>query len=163
LLAAGCPSLPAGGRDFLGPGACRGVDACADGWVCVAATAEAHAAALGHLAGVPLPLHDPAGGAAAAALERLPGALSRAAALARLAAAGVPAAPCVGFEELFADPLLRAAGCVVEQTHPALGPLRMSGAFIDFEATPAVQIGRASCRERVSGEVGRVGVWGDER
>src|SRR6266581_1326234 len=138
ILAAGCPSPPAGGRDFLGPGVCRRLYACADGWVSVAATAEAHAAALGRLAGVPLALDDPAGGAAAAALEHVLGALSRAAALARLAAAGVPAAPCVGFEELFADPLLRAAGCVVEQSHPALGPLRMSGAFIDFEATPAV-------------------------
>src|SRR2546428_485333 len=138
ILAAGCPSPPAGGRDFLGPGACRRLYMCADGWVCVAATAEAHAAALGRLAGVPLALDDPAAGAAAAALQRLPRAPSRAAALARLATAGVPAAPCVGFEELFADPLLRAAGCVVGQTHPALGPLRTSGAFIDFEATPAV-------------------------
>src|SRR5204862_6074238 len=47
ILAAGCPSPPAGGRDFLGPGACRRLYACADGWVSVAATAEAHAAALG--------------------------------------------------------------------------------------------------------------------
>src|SRR5439155_714401 len=49
ILAAGCPSSPAGGRDFLGPGACRRLYACVDGWVCVAATAEVHAAALGQL------------------------------------------------------------------------------------------------------------------
>src|SRR5205814_9606655 len=103
ILAPGCPSSPpAGGRDFLGPGACRRLYACVDGWVCVAATAEAHAAALGRLAGVPLALRDPAGGAAAAALERVLGALSRAAALARLAAAGVPAAPGVGLGDLLA-------------------------------------------------------------
>src|SRR5439155_1512015 len=81
---------------------------------------------------------DPAEGAAAAVVARALGGLSRAEALARLAGAGVPAAPCLDFQELFADPLLRAAGCVVEQSHPALGPLLMSGAFIDFEATPVV-------------------------
>ena len=138
ILAPGCPSPPAGGRDFLGPLARRRLYACADGWVCVAASAEAHAAALGRLAGVPLALDDPAEGAAAAAVTRALGALSRAEALARLAGAGVPAAPCLDFQELFTDPLLRAAGCVAEPSHPALGPLRMSGAFIDFEATPAV-------------------------
>src|SRR5207247_997134 len=132
------PPPPAGGRDFLGPLACRRLYACADGWVCVAASAEAHAAALGRLAGVPLALDDPAEGAAAAAVTRALGALSRAEALARLAGAGVPAAPCLDFQELFTDPLLRAAGCVAEPSHPALGPLRTSGAFIDFEATPAV-------------------------
>jgi len=137
ILAAGCPSSPAGGRDFLGPGACRRLYACVDGWVCVAATAEAHAAALGRLAGVRLALDGPAEGAGAAAVARALGALSRAEALARLAGAGVPAAPCLDFQELFTDPLLCAAGCVAEQSHPALGPLRMSGAFIDFEATPA--------------------------
>src|SRR5213594_199796 len=143
ILAPGCPSPPAGGRDFLGPVACRRLYACADGWVCVAASAEAHAAALGRLAGVPLALDDSAEGAAAGAVARALGVLPRAEALARLAAAGVPAAPCLDFQELFADPLLRAAGCVVEQSHAALGPLRMSGAFIDFEATPAV-LGRSA-------------------
>src|SRR5207249_2007072 len=83
------PPPPAGGRDFLGPGACRRLYACGDGWVCVAATAEAHAAALGRLTGAPLALDDPAEGAAAAAVARALGALSRAEALARLAGAGV--------------------------------------------------------------------------
>src|SRR5436309_2177643 len=138
ILAAAYPLAPAGGRDFLGPGACRRLYACGDGWVCVAATAEAHAAALGRLTGAPLALDDPAEGAAAAAVGGALGALSRTEALARLADAGVPAAPCLDFQELFADPLLRAAGCVIEQSHPALGPLLLSGAFVDFEATPAV-------------------------
>ena len=138
ILAEGYAAPPAGGRDFLGPCACRRLYACANGWVCVAATAEAQAAALGRLAGVPLGLDDPAEGPAAAALAGVLGALPRAAALTRLAGAGVPAAPCLGFDELFADPVLRAAGCVVEQDHPMLGRLRMSGTFIDFEATPAV-------------------------
>ena len=138
MILEGYAAPPAGGRDFLGPCACRRLYACANGWVCVAATAEAQAAALGRLAGVPLGLDDPAEGPAAAALAGVLGALPRAAALTRLAGAGVPAAPCLGFDELFADPVLRAAGCVVEQDHPMLGRLRMSGTFIDFEATPAV-------------------------
>src|SRR5438034_664733 len=37
ILAAGYPPPPAGGRDFLGPGACRRLYACGDGWVCVSA------------------------------------------------------------------------------------------------------------------------------
>ena len=137
MLAEGCPSPLTGGRDFLGPSACRRLYACSDGWICIAASAGMHAAALGRLAGAPVGLDDPAEGAAAEAVARALGTRPRAAALAALAAAGVPAAPCLGFEELFADPLLRAAGCVVEQDHPALGALLMSGAFIDFEAMPA--------------------------
>src|SRR6266849_2905771 len=136
ILAEGCPSPPAGGRDFLGPSACRRLYACSDGWICIAAAAETHASALGRLAGAAVGLDDPAEGAAAEAVARAFGARSRAAALAELAAADVPAAPCLGFEELFADPLLHAAGCVVEQSHPVLGPLHMSGAFIDFEGMP---------------------------
>src|SRR5438046_2480422 len=137
ILAPACPSPPAGGRDFPGPGACRRLYACVDGWVCVAATAEAHAAALGRLAGVPLALDDPAEGAAAAAVTRRLGAPSRAEALARLAGAGVPPAPCPAFQHLFTAPLHPAPPSPPEHSHPALGPLRMSGAFIDFEATPA--------------------------
>jgi crotonobetainyl-CoA:carnitine CoA-transferase CaiB-like acyl-CoA transferase len=138
LLAEGCPPAPTGGRDFLGPTACRRLYACADGWLCVAATVPAHATALGRLAGTALALDDPAESAAADAVARFLGGASRADALTRLAAAGVPAAPCLGFQELFADPLLRAAGCVVEHAHPTLGPLLMSGPFLDFAVTPAV-------------------------
>ena len=62
--------------------------------------------------------------------------LSRSAAIDRLSAAGVPAAPCLGFDELFTDPDLAAARCFVEQDHPTLGPLRMAAPFIRFGATP---------------------------
>src|SRR5206468_9996778 len=77
ILAAAYPPAPAGGRDFLGPGACRRLYACGDGWVCAAATAEAHGAALGRLTGAPLARDDPAGGRAAAAAARARRALAR--------------------------------------------------------------------------------------
>ena len=57
--------------------------------------------------------------------------------------AGVPAAPCLAFEEVFVEPFLGAVGAVVAQTHPALGPLELAGPFIGFGATPIVYRGSA--------------------
>src|SRR5438552_6790312 len=59
ILAAGYPPPPAGGRDFLGPGACRRLYAGGDGGVCVGAMSEAHAAALGRLTCTALPHDEP--------------------------------------------------------------------------------------------------------
>jgi crotonobetainyl-CoA:carnitine CoA-transferase CaiB-like acyl-CoA transferase len=152
-----------GGRDHLGPSALRRLYACRDGWVCVAGTTPEHAEALGRLAGRPLSADDPAGGAAAGAVAAVLGASARRDAVDRLGAAGVPAVPCLGFEELFGDPYLRAAGCIVVREHPALGPVLQSGACIDFEATPmgsrrSAPLLGADARE-VLGEIG----YGEER
>jgi crotonobetainyl-CoA:carnitine CoA-transferase CaiB-like acyl-CoA transferase len=136
ISCAGRPAPAGGGRDHLGPGACRRIYACRDGWLCVAGGAPAHAAALGRLVGVTLALDDAPDGPAAEAVARFLGGESRAAALARLAEVGVPAAACLGFEEVFADEYLRAAGWIVEQVHPALGPLLLGGPLVRFEATP---------------------------
>ena len=127
-----------GGRDHLGPTACRRIYPCRDGWVCIAATSVAAAAALGRLAGAAVGLDDPATGAAAQAIERLVSGWGRGEALERLRQADVPAAPCLGFQELFADPLLRASGCIVEQSHPVFGTLLAPGPFLRCTATPAV-------------------------
>jgi crotonobetainyl-CoA:carnitine CoA-transferase CaiB-like acyl-CoA transferase len=127
-----------GGRDHLGPSAARRLYACRDGWICVAVEAGAQADALGRLAGHALGLADPPDGPAAAAVERLAAASERTALLGRLAAAGVPAAPCVGFDDLFRDPFLAAVGAFAEQTHPLLGRLRLAAPFVRFSATPAV-------------------------
>jgi crotonobetainyl-CoA:carnitine CoA-transferase CaiB-like acyl-CoA transferase len=134
----GRPAPPRGGRDFAGPAACRRIYVCRDGSVCVAARTVAHAAALGRISGTEVGLGDPLDGASAEALGRVLSAWSRAEALERLGAAGVPAAPCLRFEELFGDTLLRASGCIAEQEHPALGRLLVPGPFIRFEATPVV-------------------------
>jgi len=138
ILHQGRPTGAQGGRDFLGPGACRRLYACCDGWLCITARTEAEAIALGRLAGVTVALSDPPDGESAAGIERTLTAASRAEALDRLAAAGVPAAPCLGFAELFTEPFLRASGCFAEQVHPTLGRVLMGGPMIRFAATPIV-------------------------
>jgi crotonobetainyl-CoA:carnitine CoA-transferase CaiB-like acyl-CoA transferase len=134
--AAETPDGPRGGRDHPGPSACRRLYACRDGWVSVAGTTPAPAAARGRLAGWPLATDAPAEGAGAGAIAAALAPLGRAEACARLAAAGVPATACVGLDELVADPELLARGVVVEQGHPTLGTLRMGGAFVVLSATP---------------------------
>jgi crotonobetainyl-CoA:carnitine CoA-transferase CaiB-like acyl-CoA transferase len=133
----GRPPWPAGGRDYTGPSAARRLYACRDGWVCVAAGTPGEAAALGRMAGMPLAPEAAPDGPAAAAVGRALAALTRAQALDALAAGGVPAAPCLGFEDVFADPFLRATS-LAEQDHPALGRLELPGPFVRFSATPIV-------------------------
>jgi len=60
----------------------------------------------------------------------------RAHTLERLAAAGVPAAPCLTFEELWADEHLQANGCFAETEDPTLGRVVQGGPLLHFEATP---------------------------
>jgi crotonobetainyl-CoA:carnitine CoA-transferase CaiB-like acyl-CoA transferase len=132
------PSAETGGCDYRGPSACRRLYACRDGWICIAASAPAQAAALGRSTNTAVTLDDPADGPAAAAIAAVLADESRTAALDRLAAAGVPAAPCVTFDEVFIDPFLAARGCLVEQEHPVLGAVLLGGPLIGFEATPIV-------------------------
>jgi crotonobetainyl-CoA:carnitine CoA-transferase CaiB-like acyl-CoA transferase len=133
----GRPAVATGGRDYLGPAAARRIYACGDGWLCIAAQDGAQAAALGRLAGVPaLALDDPPDGAAAAAVATLLALETRAAGLERLAAAGVPAAPCLDFDEVFVEPYLLAAGAITAQEHPTFGALELAGPFMRFAATP---------------------------
>jgi crotonobetainyl-CoA:carnitine CoA-transferase CaiB-like acyl-CoA transferase len=143
LLHDGAQPSPAGGRDFAGPAAGRRIYACRDGWLCVAVGTPEEAAALGRLAGAPIALDAPADGAAAESIARVLAELSVGEAVARLTAARVPAAPCLGFMELLADPWLRARGSIAESSHPTLGPLLMSGPFIRFAATPCT-LGRSA-------------------
>jgi len=131
------PAPARGGRDFVGPSACRRLYACRDGWLCIAASTTAQASALGRYAGTSVALDDPAGGPPAAAIARLLADEPRASALGRLAEAGVPAAPCSTFAEVFTDPVLRDAGRWAEQEHPTLGRVLLSAPFIEFDTTPA--------------------------
>jgi crotonobetainyl-CoA:carnitine CoA-transferase CaiB-like acyl-CoA transferase len=137
VLHPGAGPARGGGRDYLGPSACRRLYACRDGWLAVAASSAAAVAALGRLAGVALAADDPADGLAADAIGRALAALPRAAALAQLGAAAVPAAPCRGLQEVVCDPGFAAEGAIVEQAHPSLGTLRMPGPFVRLSATPA--------------------------
>ena len=137
ILYPGRPAPAGGGRDFAGPAARRRLYACRDGWLCIVANTEAQAGALGRLAGTRVALDDPAAGPAADAIARLLADEPRESALARLADAGVPAAPCSTFAEVFTDPVLRDADRWTEQEHPTLGRVLLSAPFIDFDATPA--------------------------
>jgi crotonobetainyl-CoA:carnitine CoA-transferase CaiB-like acyl-CoA transferase len=132
----GRPSVADGGRDYLGPAAARRLYACRDGWLCVAAQDAAQAATLGRLAGTALVLDDPPDGAAAAAVATFLAPEARAAALARLVAAGVPAAPCLDFDEVFVEPYLLAARAITSQEHPTFGTLELAGPFMRFTTTP---------------------------
>ena len=57
-------------------------------------------------------------------------------ALARLAALGVPAAPCLGFADLLVDAHVRANGMLVTMDEPTLGAVTLSGPLVDFERMP---------------------------
>ena len=158
ILFPGRPPDTRGGRDYLGPAASHRLYACLDGWLCVAAGSAAETAALGRLAGIPLTLDDPPDGPAAGALAQVLAGSPRADALARLAAAGVPAAPALAAAEIFGAPWLRASGCLGALSHPTLGPLQVVGPFIHLEATPAT-LGRpapllGADRASVLGELG---------
>ncbi len=135
--AAEMSSTVAGGRDYLGPSAVRRLYACRDGWLCVAATTPPAIETLGQLARVMLAPDEPVEGPGAEAVTAFLNPLDRADALARLAAAGVPAAPCLTFDEVFADPFLRSAH-LTTQDHPTLGRLELPAPFIRFSATPII-------------------------
>jgi formyl-CoA transferase len=58
--------------------------------------------------------------------------------IARLEAAGIPCGPINNYEEVFADPQVRARGMVVEVDHPSLGRIRMAGSPVKMSETPPV-------------------------
>jgi crotonobetainyl-CoA:carnitine CoA-transferase CaiB-like acyl-CoA transferase len=125
-----------GGRDHLGDGAARRLYACADGWICLAAGDDAAARALGTLCGATIGIDSPVDGPGAAAVAKALAERDRAGALAGLAARGVPAAPCLGFEDLVADEHLRANGLFVTMDDPTLGPVTLGGPLVDLDGTP---------------------------
>jgi crotonobetainyl-CoA:carnitine CoA-transferase CaiB-like acyl-CoA transferase len=138
ILHGGPPAPVLGGRDYLGPSAARRVYAASDGWLCVSANDAAAVAALGRVAGVDLRADAVAEGPEAAAIARVLAAETLERALARLAGAGVPAAPCVTFPALLDDPHVRANDAVAEIADPALGPVVLGGPLIQLDATPIV-------------------------
>ena len=84
-------------------------------------------------------MHDPASDEATAGVARALAERSRTDALAALDGAAVPAAPCVGFDDLFADPHLTANGCFTTVEDDAIGRVTVGGPLIDFERTPVRQ------------------------
>jgi crotonobetainyl-CoA:carnitine CoA-transferase CaiB-like acyl-CoA transferase len=56
--------------------------------------------------------------------------------LAALEAAGIPAGPVLGFDQVFTDPHMLARGMVAETTHPVTGAFRTLGVPVKLSATP---------------------------
>jgi crotonobetainyl-CoA:carnitine CoA-transferase CaiB-like acyl-CoA transferase len=135
LLAPGLEPATTGGRDFLGPSASRRLYQCVDGWICVAANDEGTRTGLAGLAGIQ-PHDDAPSGEVARALEALFAWLGRAEALDALHRQRIPAAPCLRFPELLADPQVAANRCLIEVQDEQLGPVVMAGPAIHFERTP---------------------------
>jgi crotonobetainyl-CoA:carnitine CoA-transferase CaiB-like acyl-CoA transferase len=135
----GAPAAPIGERDCIGVHALERFYACADGWITLALTREAQAAALERALGGegwaarfgPL-LEQPRRGALAAEIEgRLRG-LKRADALAELAAAGAPATPVLRADEARGEEWLWENGFFELRRHPLWGDLVASRAFAEF-------------------------------
>lgn len=66
---------------------------------------------------------------------------TRAAWLARLDAADVPAAPLNRFDEVFADPGVQDLGLVHEVVHPKAGPMRLLGSAVEISGHDDATIG----------------------
>jgi crotonobetainyl-CoA:carnitine CoA-transferase CaiB-like acyl-CoA transferase len=56
--------------------------------------------------------------------------------IARFEAAGIPCGPINNYEEVFADPQIRARGMILEVDHPSLGRVRMPGPPVKMSETP---------------------------
>jgi crotonobetainyl-CoA:carnitine CoA-transferase CaiB-like acyl-CoA transferase len=132
-----------GGRDHLGPSACRRVYECAGGWVCVVARTAGEVSALGVVGGVATRATDAPDGPSGRAIAEVLRLLSRDAALARLREAGVPAAPCLGFDELWSDAHLAANAAFTAVEYPEIGVVRQASPLIHFERTPILYRRRA--------------------
>ncbi|MGH7859602.1 MAG: CaiB/BaiF CoA transferase family protein [Candidatus Binatia bacterium] len=131
-----------GGRDFLGRGALYRAYPTRDGWIFLAVSetrqADAIAAALdlpGDASGL---LVEPAHGAVADRIASAFAGREKEALATELRRLGVPAAPCLGFDEVFRDPHLLANGLIHESAHPRLGIVRQTGEILRFSRTPMV-------------------------
>jgi len=138
---AGSPPPTNGSRDCLGAGALERFYECADGWIALACSTEAVYLALCQAldlapgdasTALAAPRDGPLAAAIAGALRPLP----RAEALARLDAAGVPAAPAISGPETYADPFLAENGYLERYPHPK-GQVTGAAAYARFVRTPA--------------------------
>jgi len=137
---------PLGDRDCRGVSALQRLYPCADGWLVLSCTSDAHYRALCGALGRDDWLErwpptaagmEPRDGALAAALTEALAKLPRDHALERLAAAGVPAAPAVRAADVYDSPLFAANDFFQENLYPSQGPICTVRGFARFERTPA--------------------------
>jgi crotonobetainyl-CoA:carnitine CoA-transferase CaiB-like acyl-CoA transferase len=146
-----------GGKDFLGPSAARRAYKCADGWLLLTCSDEAHWEALAKAIGRPELAYpnawpaaanaDPGGGVGeliASALAPEPVDVW----MERLAGRGVPCAPIVTLQGLLDHPQVEANSLAAEHDHPTWGAIRQTGVLVDMSRT----LGRA---ERVAPNLGQ--------
>jgi crotonobetainyl-CoA:carnitine CoA-transferase CaiB-like acyl-CoA transferase len=153
----GRPANQTGGRDCLGVTALRRLYQCADGWIALACTAPEQfgqvAAALGHAewAGrmtAERALVEPPESALAGLVSATLAEMTRADALDRLLARGVPAAPALSIDEFFADPWVNASGYFDAYDHPQFGPVRGPRGYAEWGRTHSA----FPCRAPLLGE-----------
>jgi len=142
---AGRPAPAKGGRDFPGVRALDRLYRCRDGWLAIVCRREEEfhqlCVALGHpeWAGRFLArdaLDAPSRGPLAELLAEAFAALERDEAIERLLARGVPCAPALRIEEIFASPWHRENGLFWECDHPQFGPLTLVRSYAEWSRTP---------------------------
>jgi crotonobetainyl-CoA:carnitine CoA-transferase CaiB-like acyl-CoA transferase len=142
----GAPAAPKGCRDCLGIAALDRYYLCADGWIAVACSGEAEAAALAGALGHPDwaqrfdMLGEPRDGALAGELAATLGAMPAAEALNALVGAGVRACPVREGEEILASSPTRGCGPTTSSTSRA----RPRTARSSTAPTPASRAARAA-------------------
>ncbi|MEE9280246.1 MAG: CoA transferase [Myxococcota bacterium] len=142
---AGRPPAPLGDRDCVGIAALERFYACADGWLVVSCSEEAHFAGLCAALDQPDWLErwtaaaalaeardGPLAALAADALKQLPCDL----AVERLRASGVPAAAATRGEDVFTSPLFLDNDFFEETVHPTHGPLLSVRGYARWSRTP---------------------------
>lgn len=122
------------------------VFATADGFITIGASQQHFFQALCGIVGMPELVADPRfasvadrvahNGALVAALAAPLRARPSAHWLAALEAAGIPAGPVLGFDQVLTDPHMLARGMVVETEHPVTGKFRTLGVPVKLSATP---------------------------
>lgn len=149
IFYAGRPDLENGGPDFLGYHPLRRVYRCADGWL-VVSVGHAHWPQLARLAGLApstITASDPttelADGPTAHQLSAAFAARSRAAVLAELGAAKIPAAAVWTITELFSDPQITANDLISSAHAEPWGEFRQTGTLVHYGATPVTVRRRA--------------------
>jgi crotonobetainyl-CoA:carnitine CoA-transferase CaiB-like acyl-CoA transferase len=132
-----------GGRDLLGRFAVYRAYATRDGWIFIAASESGEASALLALFAVARDISAHGQAADGPTAQRIAAVLaqtSSAAALERLAAAGVPATRCLTFADVFESAALRRTGLIGDVDHPRLGTISQTGPFLRFSQTPCVPL-----------------------
>jgi len=132
-----------GARDRIGTSAFERAYATRDGWVFVAAHEPRAASTLLSVLEIETSPRrgaedDGSNGAVAQRIAAAVAASSSESLLARLAAAGIAATPCLTFDDVLTSGALRRCGLICDVEHPALGTLSETGPFLRFSQTPCV-------------------------